>query len=229
MQNIDYRIISIGTLASHPLWNDPAEARTGHSTTTLICAGEARVLVDPGLPAQALVARLSERTNVKPHEITHVFLTALTQDHYRALPVFDHAPWLVFEAEREAALHGLNDQLERAKEAGDADLASTVRQYIELVERCRPAEDRLVEGVDLFPLPGVTPGTCGLLLPLPRRTVLVCGDAVATVEHLQEGKVLPHSADIEQAQESFKEAVEIADVLILGRDNIVMNPLRMVS
>ena len=34
------------------------------------------------------------------------------------------------------------------------------------------------------------------------------------------------SADLEKARESFKEAVEIADFLVLGRDNLVTNPIR---
>jgi glyoxylase-like metal-dependent hydrolase (beta-lactamase superfamily II) len=80
--------------------------------------------------------------------------------------------------------------------------------------------------VDLFPLPGVTPGACGLLLSLPRTTVLVCGDAVATIEHLEQGKVLPSCYDTEQARASFAEALQIADLLILGRDNIAPSPLR---
>jgi hypothetical protein len=37
--------------------------------------------------------------------------------------------------------------------------------------------------------------------------------------------VLTPCADLEAAQESFREAVEIADLLILGRDNVVLNPL----
>ena len=57
-------------------------------------------------------------------------------------------------------------------------------------------------------------------------TVLVCGDAIPTFEHLSQGKVLPGCVSIETAQESFKEAVENADVLILGRDNLALNPLR---
>jgi hypothetical protein len=35
--------------------------------------------------------------------------------------------------------------------------------------------------------------------------------------------VLPDCADREAAKESFEEAVEIADVLVLGRDNLVVN------
>ena len=63
---------------------------------------------------------------------------------------------------------------------------------------------------------------------LPTRTVLIAGDAVATIEHLEQGKVLPHCVNLAQAQESFKEAIEIADVIIPGRDNIVLNPLRRI-
>ena len=50
-----------------------------------------------------------------------------------------------------------------------------------------------------------------------------------TVEHLERGQVLPSCASIEQAQESFGEAVEIADVIVPGRDNIILNPLRQLG
>ena len=80
-----------------------------------------------------------------------------------------------------------------------------------------------MRGVDLFPLPGVTPGMCGLLVAEPNRTTVICGDAIPTLEHYEQGKVLKHAADATAAMESFKEAIEIADVLVLGRDNIVFN------
>jgi hypothetical protein len=56
--------------------------------------------------------------------------------------------------------------------------------------------------------------------------VLVCGDAVATAEHLERGMVLPHPHDVEQARASFMEAVEIADLIVAGRDNLLVNPMR---
>ena len=31
---------------------------------------------------------------------------------------------------------------------------------------------------------------------------------------------------LEQAQESFKEVIEIADLIVCGRDNVVQNPMR---
>src|SRR5688572_3288935 len=101
---LDYRIISIGTLAAHPLWNERGEIRTGHATTTLISSGDAHILVNPALPAQALLARMSERTPIRSEHITHIFLTSFQQDHRRALRQFEGATWLIHEPERQAAL-----------------------------------------------------------------------------------------------------------------------------
>jgi glyoxylase-like metal-dependent hydrolase (beta-lactamase superfamily II) len=222
----EYRIISIGTLAAHPLWEEKVPVRTGHATTTLIAAGEARILVDPSLPAPALFARMSERTRLRPDEITHVFLTSMEPERRRALRDLSAARWLVHEAERESALAEARSTLSDARETDDDELASLAQQELDLIQRCEAAPDALAPNVDLFPLPGVTPGTCGLLIALPAATVLICGDAIATYEHLAQGQVLPGAASISQAQDSFREAVEIADILILGRDNLAINPLR---
>lgn len=223
---VDCRVISIGTLATHPLWNEPPESRTGHATTSLIVADGANILVDPSLPAQAVLARLSERTAIHPDEITHVFLSSADALHRRGLAAFQGAAWLVHEPELEAANAALSRQLHDAQDGDDDELHAWLDNEAAMLDRCRPAPDSIVRGVDLFPLPGVTPGSCGLLLPLPRATLVICGDAIPTVEHLQQGKVLPDCFNIEQAMESFTEAVEIADLLIPGRDNITLNPLR---
>lgn len=249
-----FRVISIGALAAHPLRGERSAVRTGHATTTLIeAAGDdgtpVRVLVDPGLPGRALVPRLEERAGLKPDDITHVFLTSFRPDARRSIAAFERAEWLIGEAEREAVGVPLAQSLMRLNEGarpsvaaglaeaagvaeGDADIAgidedveAVVRGDIALLQRCRAAPDRLAVGVDLFPLPGVTPGSCGLLLA-SRETVLICGDAVATAEHLEQGKVLPDCFDRERALESFAEAAEIADVLVPGRDNTAINPAR---
>jgi hypothetical protein len=34
------------------------------------------------------------------------------------------------------------------------------------------------------------------------------------------------AVDLEKAQESFTDAVEVADMLVLGRDNLVVNPTK---
>ncbi len=97
---------------------------------------------------------------------------------------------------------------------------------IALLKKCKTAPDKLAPQVDLFPLPGYTPGTCGLLLAHATATTVIAGDAVATSEHLERGQVLKGAFDIEAAQESLVEVLEIADYIVPGHDNIVLNPAR---
>lgn len=223
---MDLRVISIGTLPFHPLWNERAPLRTGHATTTLIRAGRANILVDPGLPAQILAARLNERSGLLPADITHVFLTSFQLEAARGIAAFEKAEWLIAPAEREQVGVPLALKLKHAHDEGEDELVAELQRQVAILQRCKPAEDSLVKHVDLFPMPGVTPGACGLIVSERRHTILVCGDAVPTIEHLEQGVVLPHCVNTDLAKESLMEAVEIADVMVLGRDNIVVNPVR---
>jgi glyoxylase-like metal-dependent hydrolase (beta-lactamase superfamily II) len=175
------------------------------------------------LPDAALAARLHERSGLPPARITHVFMTSLDALHRRGLAMFEQAEWFAHETELEAARQRLGAERDATGRAGETALAGQMAQEQRLLQRCQPAPDSFGKGVDLFPLPGVTAGTCGLLLAQPRSTVLVCGDAVATVEHVVQQKVLPGCWNVEQAMESFREAMEIADILVPGRDNVLMN------
>jgi hypothetical protein len=49
---------------------------------------------------------------------------------------------------------------------------------------------------------------------------------VPTGEHLDKGRVPQQGADVSQAKASFEEAIEIADLIVCGRDNIVINPTK---
>ena len=220
---MDYRVISIGTLSRHPLWDPPGRPRSAHATTTLIRSGDRTILVDPALPGKILAARLEERSGLTPDRITDVFLTNFRPAHRHGLDAFPSARWWIAEAEREAI--GV-ELLRRFEAEEDEPTRELLRPEIALLQRCEAAPDSLAERVDLFPLPGFTPGTCGLILPLPAATVLIASDAVPTVEHLEVGQALRGAYDVEQATESFREAVEIADWIIPGHDNLVVNPTR---
>ncbi len=219
-------VISIGTLAANPLWDERAAVRTGHATTTLIEAGDRRILVDPGLPGPILAARLGERVNMTPDDITDVVLTSFKPDMRRGLDLFTSASWWISEAEREGVGVPLIVELKRADEADDEELVGMLQRDIAILQRCKPMPDTLVTGVDCFPQPGVTPGSIGVLVLLSSVTILIAGDSVATGEHLAQGKVLPSCVNIEAAQSSFAEAVEIADQIIPGRDNLQIVPSR---
>ena len=220
---MDFRVISIGALSVHELWERQGEARTPHATTTLVEAGGRRILVDPGLPPQVVAARLSERAGLLPEDISDVFVTCFRPSHRAGLAAFANARWLIAEAERESVGVAL---LQAFEDESDEESRETLRREIAILKRFAAAEDRIAEGVDLFPLPGFTAGTCGLLLSEPTRTTLIAGDAVATREHLERGRVQRGAADVEQARESLREAIEIADVIVPGHDNVMFNPTR---
>jgi glyoxylase-like metal-dependent hydrolase (beta-lactamase superfamily II) len=215
-------IISIGTLSRNRLWNENATMRTAHATTSLIRSGKRTILVDPGLPAAALGARLNERTGLTPDQIDTVFLTNFRPAHRAGLSLFTKAKILIHENDQEYFRQDLEQLIEQAPPE-DEDRKHFERE-LELLESLQPAEDKLALGVDLFPLFGYTPGTCGLLVSAPTSTLLIAGDAVPTLDHFLAGQVLPDSKDIPAAQESLREVYEIADLIVPGHDNIFVNP-----
>lgn len=224
----DVRVVSIGALDAHPLRGERSPVRTGHATTTLIATPERTILVDPGLPAEVLTPRLHERTGLEPSDVSHVFLTCFRPDVRRGLGGFPDAVWWISADEREAVGVPLAHQLRHAEEVGAPEMREALRSEVALLHRCEAAPDELAPGVSLFPMPGATPGMTGLLVALERHTLLVCGDAAPTIEHVERREAPRWSASVDQAKASFNDALEIADLLILGRDNLIVNPAREV-
>ena len=222
MPSVRLDVISIGTLSRNRLWGENQPVRTPHATTTLIRAGKRNILVDPGLPAQAIGARLYERTGLRPEQIDTVFLTNFRPSHRAGLSIFAKAKVFIHEREQEATAGRLRELISQAPEE-DLDRA-TLQGELKLLESLSAAQDKLAESVDLFPLFGFTAGTCGLLIAAPTYTAMVAGDAVPTLDHFLAGQVLPESADLEAAGESMREVYEIADLIVPGHDNVFMNP-----
>jgi hypothetical protein len=223
--SVTFTVVSIGTLSSNPFWKEPPGVRTAHATATLVQDGERLILVDPSLPAIALVNHLFERTGLRPDAITDVFCTSLRPTHRRAVAAFPNAKWLASEAELanyRAHLQSLHESSHR--QGGELDKALHVD--MEIVHRFGPAPDKLTEAVHLFPLPGPSEGHAGLLLAGSVRTVLVAGDAALTVDHVLAGQVWSGCSDVEAAMDSLTELLEIADLIVCGHDNYMVSPGR---
>ena len=217
---VDYRIVSIGALSRNRMWDETTPKRTSHATTTLIRDKNTTILVDPSLPADLLVQRLDERAGIAPAQVDVVFLTSFRPVHRRSLPLFDQATWLLYEPEIAAMQAHLAEIRERLGDE-EQDVERLVTDETALLERCRPAPEKLTSRVNLFPAPGVTPGCAGLLLASASQTVVVAGDAVLTKEHCEAGRVFEQAADVSAAQESFADILEIADVIVPGHDNVL--------
>jgi glyoxylase-like metal-dependent hydrolase (beta-lactamase superfamily II) len=222
MSSVRLDVISIGAMSRNRLWGETQRVRTGHATTSLIRSGKRNILVDPGLPGQILGARLFERTGLRPEQIDTVFLTNLRPSHRGGLSLFGHAKIYVHEREQEAMIDYLRRHIEQAP-PDDVDRAALAAE-LKLVESMKTPDDKLAEHVDLFPLFGYTPGTCGLLIAAVTSTTLVASDAVPTLDHFLAGQMLPDSFDVDAAQESMREVYEIADLIVPGHDNIFANP-----
>jgi glyoxylase-like metal-dependent hydrolase (beta-lactamase superfamily II) len=222
MSSVRIDIVSIGTLSRNRLWGESVPVRPPHATTTLVRSGKRHILVNPALPAQMLAARLSERTGLDPAAIDTVFLTSLRADHRAGLSAFPKAKLFTHELEIQHARMQLEEFLERTPEEEiDKNVLQSER---DLLQRIQVADDKLADHVDLFPLFGHTPGACGLLVLTPTVTTLLAGDAVASQDHFLAGQVLPDAMNVEAAQESLREAYEIADLIVPGRDNLFLNP-----
>ncbi len=213
-------VISIGTLSRNTFWGEKAAVRPSHATTTLVRDSGATILVDPSVPSELVAHRLEERSGLKPDQIDVVFLTSFAPVHRRSLALFERADWLIHEAERSAMLEHLNLALEESRRAGGAEPEEIEAELI-LLGRTRPAPDKLTPAVHIFPSPGVTPGTCGLLVAGPRTTVIT-GDAVINREYHRNARVYERCVDAEQARRSFAEVLEVAELVIPGHDNVIV-------
>ena len=184
--------------------------------------GKRNILVDPGLPAPAISARLFERTGLRAEQIDTVFLTNFRPSHRAGIAVFTGAKIFMHEIEQQAMAQRLRSLIEEAPH-DDLDRA-TLADELKLLESIRPAEDKIAEHIDLFPLFGYTPGTCGLLVAAATSTTMIAGDAVPTLDHFLAGQILPDAYDINAAGESMREVYEIADLIVPGHDNLFANP-----
>jgi len=210
-------VVSIGTLAKNLLWNEQRPVRTAHATCSVIRTAKRTILVDPGLPAVVIVQRLKERLNLSPDDITDVFITHVSPVTTRGLDAFADAAVFTHELE-------IEHMQKHLESAGDTGSAADNELLNIVVDRLKPAPDKLAPGVDLYPLFGFTPGTSGLLVVAPVNTTLLTGPAVATREHYLAGQILPECVDYKTARESLAEVLEIAEIIVPGFDNFFLSP-----
>lgn len=224
---VEYCVVSIGALSHNTLWGERAAVRTAHATTTLVRDRGRVILVDPSLPAAALAARLGERTGLNVSAVTDVFCTTLRPVHRRSLTAFAGAHWWCSQTELEAYRSHLEGLLDSARRL-DGEQAKLAEEDLALLRRFNAAPEKFTEQVHLYPLPGPSVGSAGLLLTPAMASIVVAGDAALTAEHVQRGMVWEGASDVEAATQSLRDVLEIADVVIPGHDNLMLSPGRLI-
>ncbi len=204
MTDLRLDVIAIGSLAKNPYWNEKTPVREEYATATLVRAGEAVILVDPGWPAEVLRSALYYRAGLEPKAVTHVFLTHFDPAHRRGISLFAKAVWWMYE-----------EEIRYADAEAPAD--SPDRRVL---ARLEAAPERLAPGVDLYPTFGHTPGHASLLVYSAVQGTVVAGDAVLTRDHFEHGNLGDPPYDLVKAKESFRDLVEAADAVVPGHDNL---------
>jgi glyoxylase-like metal-dependent hydrolase (beta-lactamase superfamily II) len=223
--SVEFCVVSIGALSKNRLWGEAAAVRSAHATTTAVFEGQRLLLVDPSLPARALGPVFNERTGKQLGDVTDVFCTTLRPVHRRSIEALPAANWWAHEEELGWYRHQLQERLGSAERL-DAEYAEGLEKELALLERFRPAPERFGQQVTVYPLRGPSPGSAGLLLTPPTATIVVAGDAAITGEHVRRGQVWEGCADVEQALESMRDFLELADVIVPGHDNVLLTPSR---
>lgn len=200
-----FRIINIGVLSQNKFWGETRRMREDISATcTLLEVGGHRLIIDPSPRREALEKLLFDRAGLRPDAIDMVYVTHWHGDHLFGLRLFEHATWLM-------------------EEAGIAEWRESAPEYRHLADRFVPATGALPEGVELLPAPGHTSTLAALKLETPWGCLVVAGDAVMNREFLAAEEGYHNSVDFAQAADTIRRIKGVADLVIPGHDNVVLN------
>jgi len=203
-ENAKFTIVNIGTLPLNKFWGETERVRPATATCTLLEVGGRRLLVDPSPEPQELEPMLFARTGLRPGDIDQVFLTHFHGDHRYGIELFGGQAWMMAAA-------GLEDWRRQSPE----DIAQ--------ISRVAPAEGALPQGVELFPSPGHTEGSCSLMAHTVWGPLFVTGDAVMAGEYFDAEEGYGNSVDFERAAETIRRIKASAALVIPGHGNLILN------
>jgi len=154
-------------------------------------------MVDPSLKdGQAMADELKRRTGLTQDKIDVVFMTHEHEDHYIGLPNFPNARWLA-----------------------SAAVAEAINKNAHFPKKVEAAGSKIYDVIDVVSLPGHTPGTSGLRFDYKGLSVFVVGDAVATKDFWDEGRMYFKALDMDESLRSYKKIASMSNIVVPGHDN----------
>jgi glyoxylase-like metal-dependent hydrolase (beta-lactamase superfamily II) len=143
---------------------------------------------------------LNRRTGLHAGDVTHCYVTHEHGDHQAGLAYFPNATWCAAPGVAEA-LRG-SDLIDGA--------------------RVQAVQGEFLPGVCPIGLPGHTFTLHGLALVCGGKKVVVAGDAIMTRDHYRHATT-EFEKDAALAAETIRALKIIADVVIPGHDNLIVN------
>ncbi|MBO5054750.1 MAG: MBL fold metallo-hydrolase [Lachnospiraceae bacterium] len=198
-----WEILTIGCLTRNKFWGEPKEegVRECLATSSVICTGEANIVVDPSMDPESFGQVLFNRSGLRPGDIDLVYCTHLHGDHFAGIELFEKADWYMA--------------------SGDCEVFKQDEDNRELLrKRMKPAGDFLIpDRVHTVFLPGHTPGLSGLLFQGPEGRVLASGDCIMTKDFFLNREGYYFDKDGEENRRSIEKAAQLAGIIIPGHGN----------
>ena len=195
-------VITIGNLSRNRYWGEGDERpmRSVLCTCTLVRGEGFALLADPSVADAAQMAKeLDRRTGLKPRDVTAVFVTHEHGDHYAGLAHFPDAAWYA-----------------------SPGVAEVLNRSAKLPRRLEGVTGRLFDALDVIPTPGHTDARCSLRFDCDGLSVVIAGDAVATVDFFRDRRPFYNAVNVERSKGTMDELSRIADVIVPGHDNYLL-------
>jgi glyoxylase-like metal-dependent hydrolase (beta-lactamase superfamily II) len=196
---LHWDIITIGNLSRNRYWGE-SEAVSLHDvicTTTVISGKDFHVIVDPSLKdGKAMADELKRRTGLTPDKIDIVFVTHEHGDHHVGMPNFPKAKWVA-----------------------SALTAAAINSNEHYAKKVEPVGTTIFDIIDVVPTPGHTPGTSGLRFDYKGLSIFVAGDAVATKDFWDEGRMYFKALDMDESKRSMAKIASLSNIVVPGHDN----------
>lgn len=183
----------------------------GWSSVCLVRTNDRLLLFDTGSYGdRSLLLQTLRDKNVRPEEITDLFLSHFHFDHVLNCDLFGNAVIHLSSTEYDY----VHDR--KFVEAGDHYVPAVLFPLLSKKIQVFTGRVEIVPGASTVPLGGHTPGLCGLLLEDER--VLIASDAIKNAHDFQYNKIPPVFGDPAQAAANYQLAADIAEVIVPGHD-----------
>lgn len=211
---LDYDIIVIGHMKWTIYFNETKDnllrGEPSTCTSTLIRGKDNtgknfNLIIDPTLRVKSedFYFDINRRTGLCPSDITHCFATHEHMDHFFGFNYFPDIEWL--------APKPVVEQLRRSEHID----ASKIKEV----------HGEFLPGVYALPIPGHKNSLHGVAFIFNKRKIIIAGDSVMTKYHykaITTNETIDED-NVELAKQNIRRLKEIADIIIPGHDNIIIN------